>query len=439
MTAPFFTIVMATYCRGRHILPTIESALDQSFTDFELLVVGDGVVDDTLDHVPKTDPRVKVIALPWNSGSQATPNNVGIAVARGRHIAYLGDDDIWMPNHLELLAQRFDVSSCDVAVSGCAYLGPPTTDLIWISGLATGCDDTVQLRSSTHAGIELDGRRHFFPPTSLAHRSSLPSEIGGWRAPDTIPAPIDADFLLRAAEAGSRFVTTGQVSALKFAAGHRYLSRLNPSSIEQCEMLAAIRKGTIDRKVCSDYIEQAKAAGTFMTLVNPDFSRFLPGEIFRQNRSNKGLDRIVPVPLKEEVYCAQTMEPPALDWYPPEQAENSAAFRWSGPSLRPKLLIPFTGDVTARITLHISPHDPANIIDEIRLRLNDKDGAHQTRRDVKKQIDLELTGQLLHDNPSVLELILPRAFCPAEAGISSDRRRLGFILTGFTIAPTTPV
>jgi glycosyltransferase involved in cell wall biosynthesis len=94
---PFFTVVVATFNRGRHIVPAIEAALDQTFTDFELLVIGDGVTDDTLDHVPRGDLRVGVIGLPWNSGSQARPNNVGIAAARGRYIAYLGHDDIWMP------------------------------------------------------------------------------------------------------------------------------------------------------------------------------------------------------------------------------------------------------------------------------------------------------------------------------------------------------
>ena len=115
---PYFTIVVATFNRSRHIVPTIEAALEQTFTDFELLVVGDGLTDDTLDHVPRNDPRVGVIGLPWNSGSQARPNNVGIAAARGRYIAYLGHDDIWMPDHLAALVQLFEETECDMAVSG---------------------------------------------------------------------------------------------------------------------------------------------------------------------------------------------------------------------------------------------------------------------------------------------------------------------------------
>ena len=91
--APFFTIVVATFDRGRHIVPTIEAALDQTFKDFEIIVVADGETGDTLSYVPRDYPRVAVVGLPRNSGSQAVPNNVGIAIARGRHIAYLGHDD----------------------------------------------------------------------------------------------------------------------------------------------------------------------------------------------------------------------------------------------------------------------------------------------------------------------------------------------------------
>ena len=47
MTAPLISVVMATWGRGRHILPSIRSALGQSFRDFELLVVGDACTDET--------------------------------------------------------------------------------------------------------------------------------------------------------------------------------------------------------------------------------------------------------------------------------------------------------------------------------------------------------------------------------------------------------
>jgi glycosyltransferase involved in cell wall biosynthesis len=450
--SPFFTIVVATFNRGRHIIPTIEAALDQTVTDFELLIVGDGVTDDTLVQVPREDPRLRVIELTTlNSGSQSMPNNAGIAAARGRYVAYLGHDDIWMPDHLANLAQIFMKTGCDVAVAGCAYHGPPGTDLLLVTGL---------FKDSSAA------RRHFFPPSSFAHRLSLASQIGGWRAPQTTKAPVDCDFLLRSVDAGARFVSTGRVTVHKFAAGHRYLSYIDQSSSEQCEMLAAIRSGAIDRGACVNYVKRAKAAGTFMRSLQPELDGVQPGDSYRVNRSNKGLDRAASVPLTEEVRVLPSNDSRALDWYWLEQRDGSPPFRWSGPSLRPKLLIPFTGDVSARITVHLFDHDPAGIIDTIRLTLNGHAIAHRTRRVHSNRVDLEITGRLRPEQPSVLELILPGAFCPAEAGwgrlwplltgrnvvwqrrwgrlwsmVSGrnlDWRRLGVALTGFTVAPLAP-
>jgi glycosyltransferase involved in cell wall biosynthesis len=420
---PCFTVVVATFNRGPHIVPTIEAALNQIFTDFELLVIGDGVTDDTLEHVPRSDARVNVIALPRNSGSQSRPNNVGIAAARGRYIAYLGHDDIWMPDHLTALAQLFKNDSCDIAVSGCAYHGPPGTDLIQITGLF---EDPK------------DARQHFFPPTSIAHRQSLAVQIGGWHAPEAIPEPVDLDFLHRAADAGARFASTGRVTAQKFAAGHRYLSYLDQSSSEQREMLAAIRSGSIDQKTCEQYVERAKAAGTFMQDRDHDFAKFPAGHLYRMNRSNKGIERASSVALTGEIHVPVSSEPRALDWYQLERGADGSPFRWSGPSLHPKLLIPFTGDTVARITLHLFDHDPMGIIDSIQTALNGDTTEHQTRRDHPDRVDLELIGRLRPEKPSVVQLILPRSFCPAEVDGGLDRRRLGVALLGFTLTPLTP-
>jgi hypothetical protein len=335
-------------------------------------------------------------------------------------VAYLGHDDIWMPDHLACLARQIEETGCDVAVSGCAYHGPPGTDLLQITGLFEA---------------PAEARLHFFPPTSLAHRASLAREIGGWRGPLAISAPVDSDFLLRAVDANARFVSTGRVTAHKFAAGHRYLSYLNPSSAEQREMLVAIRSGTMDGQACANLVERAKSAGTFMALAYPDYSRFEPGHFYHHVRSTRGTERAATVPLTEEVYCPQTMEPRGLDWYGPEPGDAGApSFRWSGPSLRPKLLIPFSGDVDALIKLHLSNNDPAGLIENVRLAFNDRPVPHQLKHE-HGQINLEFTGRLRHEMPSVLQFILSRSFCPAEINGSQDSRRLGVILIGFTIAP----
>src|SRR6266513_1317224 len=112
---PAVTVIIPTY-NWSSVLPySIGSALRQSFTDFELLVVGDGCTDDSAAVVAATDdPRVRWINLPVNSGHQSAPNNEGLRQARGEIIAYLGHDDLWLPHHLQVLLSALD-EGADVA------------------------------------------------------------------------------------------------------------------------------------------------------------------------------------------------------------------------------------------------------------------------------------------------------------------------------------
>jgi len=71
---PAFSIVMAVYHRSRHIVPTIKSVLQQSFADYELIMVGDCCTDDTADVVkPFLSERVIWRNLKTRAGNQFAP------------------------------------------------------------------------------------------------------------------------------------------------------------------------------------------------------------------------------------------------------------------------------------------------------------------------------------------------------------------------------
>src|SRR5256714_13138994 len=111
---PRVTVIIATY-NWSSVLPySIGSVLRQTFTDFELLVVGDGCTDDSEQVVAAIgDPRVRWINLPANHRQQSAPNNEGLRQARGEIIAYLGHDDLWLPHHLEVLVGALDREAAD--------------------------------------------------------------------------------------------------------------------------------------------------------------------------------------------------------------------------------------------------------------------------------------------------------------------------------------
>lgn len=104
-TVPYFSIVVPTYQRAEKLKRTIESVLNQTFGDFELLVMDDGSSDNTRFVVESYgDARIRYSWAP-NSGGPATPRNRGIDAAKSDWICLLDADDVWYPRKLETVAQ----------------------------------------------------------------------------------------------------------------------------------------------------------------------------------------------------------------------------------------------------------------------------------------------------------------------------------------------
>ena len=101
---PFFSVVVPLYNKEKFIERTIKSILDQSYTDFELLLIDDASTDSSLKIASTlASAKVKIIKHPTNRGLSAT-RNTGIQAATAQYIAFLDADDCWEPNYLETLA-----------------------------------------------------------------------------------------------------------------------------------------------------------------------------------------------------------------------------------------------------------------------------------------------------------------------------------------------
>lgn len=96
----FFSVVIPTYNRAAVIANAINSVLNQSFQDFELIIVDDGSTDDTESIVSRFCNDKISYFKKINSGGSAA-RNFGIRIARGRYIAFLDSDDWFNENHLE--------------------------------------------------------------------------------------------------------------------------------------------------------------------------------------------------------------------------------------------------------------------------------------------------------------------------------------------------
>jgi glycosyltransferase involved in cell wall biosynthesis len=97
--SPKITVLMPAYNAGKYIAEAIRSVLDQSFADFELLIVDDGSSDNTLEIILGfADPRIRLLTQ-VNTGVAAALNT-GLAAAKGVYIARFDADDICLPERL---------------------------------------------------------------------------------------------------------------------------------------------------------------------------------------------------------------------------------------------------------------------------------------------------------------------------------------------------
>jgi hypothetical protein len=229
--APLVSVIIATYNYSTVLRCSIQSVLGQTFHDFELLVIGDGCTDDS-EAVAASfgDARIHWHNLPRNSGYQAAPNNAGLEMARGRYVAYLGHDDLWMPNHLERLIQAIQQSGADVAYGLAIMIGPPGSPVRVLTG------------ATKSGAYEPDA---LVPPSTVLHRTDMVRDTGGWKDYRELHTPSDIAFLSAAWAAGKRFAPVRELTVLKFPGPWRkdiyktkpsfeqesYLARLNDPSM----------------------------------------------------------------------------------------------------------------------------------------------------------------------------------------------------------------
>ncbi len=119
MTVPMVSVVMPVYRRARQVGPAIQSILQQTFDDFEFIIVDDGSSDDTpevLKEAASRDPRIRILTMPVNVGA-GMARATGHEAATGRYVAVMDSDDIALPDRLSRQV-GFMESNPDITLSG---------------------------------------------------------------------------------------------------------------------------------------------------------------------------------------------------------------------------------------------------------------------------------------------------------------------------------
>ncbi len=95
------SIVLPTYNRADLIVETIQSVIDQSYSQWELIIIDDGSSDDSKDRIAHfNDERIQYHVIE-HTGILGKVRNEGMHLAKGNYIAFLDSDDLWLPHKLE--------------------------------------------------------------------------------------------------------------------------------------------------------------------------------------------------------------------------------------------------------------------------------------------------------------------------------------------------
>lgn len=97
------SVITPAYNASQHLPETIQSVQQQTFTDWEMIIVDDCSSDNTFEvacNCAKDDPRIKVLRHEKNAGVSAA-RNTALDFASGDYIAFLDSDDLWLPQKLE--------------------------------------------------------------------------------------------------------------------------------------------------------------------------------------------------------------------------------------------------------------------------------------------------------------------------------------------------
>lgn len=186
---PKVSVIIPTYNRASFLENSVNSVLKQTFKDYEIIISDDASTDNTEEYVKSIkDPRVVYIQNPNNLGAAATRNSA-IKSSKGKYIAFLDDDDKWLPNKLSLQVEKLDNSPPDMGCIGSAvsYFDADSQKITFSSKPETTNDILVDILS-----------RNLLVSSSLLLRKSCFDKVGLFD--ESFPASEDFDMWIRIAK-----------------------------------------------------------------------------------------------------------------------------------------------------------------------------------------------------------------------------------------------
>lgn len=117
---PLVSIITPCHNAEAYLSHTIESVINQTYSNWEMLIVDDCSTDNSAEIIKQyslNNPRIRYLKTEKPSGSPALPRNIGIDNSKGEYIAFLDSDDIWLPDKLEKQVNFMEQNSYSLSYS----------------------------------------------------------------------------------------------------------------------------------------------------------------------------------------------------------------------------------------------------------------------------------------------------------------------------------
>lgn len=198
------SIVMPAFNAERHIAESIQTVLEQTFVDWELIVVDDGSTDSTAEVVARyqaDDPRIHLVRR--DNGGQAAARNTGIRHSSAPLVAFLDADDLWLPEKLERQLDILQQTNADLVYSdGYVFYDDGSSERADFFAIVPGAVDGPTMFRLLYAGNRI-------ATLSVVVQRQALERVGFFVESRRFQNCEDYDLWLRLAHAGCNFYGLG--------------------------------------------------------------------------------------------------------------------------------------------------------------------------------------------------------------------------------------
>lgn len=199
MASPAVSVIIPTYNHAQFLRAAIQSVVDQTYPDWEIVVVNNYSEDDTVQIVASfNDPRIRLVNF-RNHGVIAASRNHGMSLANGKSIAFLDSDDVWYPEKLQRCMDALG-EEAEVVCHGEAWIKEGSPPRIVMYG--------PQSRTR-YLPLLYDG--NCLSTSAIVVRKSALDKVGGFSEDPQMVTAEDYELWLRLAREGCIFVMVEEV------------------------------------------------------------------------------------------------------------------------------------------------------------------------------------------------------------------------------------